>query len=139
MRLSGYRVRHECTPSVVARTSGNPLFPVNLLDLLLRQNCSHLKRESIAFAKRHQAVIERAALLMLWRNETKPFSENHGGGTPAMRLGLRATPQSPRQLLKERLFPSNTPLPEPWADYYRRMEDTPGISSPARHQLKRAF
>jgi transposase-like protein len=138
-RLSGYRVRHECTPSVAARTSGNPLFPVNLLDLLLRQNSSHLKRESIAFAKRHQAVIERAALLALWRNETKSFSENHGGGTPAMRLGLRATPQSPAQLLKARLFASRIALPEPWAAYYRGLEDTPGIDHPVRHHLKRAF
>lgn len=137
-RLVGYALRHECTPSVAARTSGNPLFPVNLLDLLLRQNSAHLKRESIAFAKRHQAMIERAALLALWRNFTKPFSENHGGGTPAMRLGLRASPVSPRELLRVRLFPSRVALPEPWAGYYRRMEDTPGIRNPVRHTLKRA-
>jgi transposase-like protein len=138
-RLEGYAIRHECTPSVAARTPGNPLFPVNLLDLLLRHNNAHLKRESIAFAKRHQAVIERAALLLLWRNFSKPFSENHGGGTPAMRLGLRPTPLSPRQLLRERLFPSRVALPEPWQAYYRRLEDTPGIANPRRHALKRAF
>ena len=138
-RLAGYTIRHECTPSVAARTTGNPLFPVNLLDLLLRQNCSHLKRESIAFAKRHQAVIDRAALLMLWRNFTKRFSENHDGGTPAMRLGLRESPVSPKQLLSERLFPSRIELPEPWTAYYRRMEDTPGIEHPTRHALKLAF
>jgi transposase-like protein len=138
-RLLGYAVRHECTPSVAARTSGNPLFPVNLLDLLLRQNNSHLKRESIAFAKRHQGVIERAALLALWRNFSKPFSENHGGGTPAMRLGLRASPVSPRELLRARLFPSHVALPGPWAEYYRRLEDTPGIAHPTRHALLRAF
>jgi transposase-like protein len=137
-RLSGYAIRHECTPSVAARTTGNPLFPVNLLDLLLRQNNSHLKRESIAFAKRHQAVVERAALLVLWRNFSKPFSENHGGGTPAMRLGLRAGPLGPKALLRERLFPSRVPLPEPWAGYYLRLEDTPGIAHPVRHTLKRA-
>ena len=138
-RLAGYAIRHECTPSVAARTTGNPLFPVNLLDLLLRHNNAHLKRESIAFAKRHQAVIERAALLLLWRNFSKPFSETHGGGTPAMRLGLRATPLSPRELLKERLFPARVPLPQPWAEYYGRLEDTPGIANPVRHTLKRAF
>jgi transposase-like protein len=138
-RLDGYTVRHERTPAVAARTTGNPLFPVNLLDLLLRQNNSHLKRESIAFAKRHQAVIERAALLVLWRNFSKRFSENHDGGTPAMRLGLRPGPLAPRELLRERLFPSLVPLPTPWAEYYRRREDTPGIRNPRRHQLKRAF
>ena len=138
-RLEGYYVQHECTPSVAARTTGNPLFPVNLVDSMLRHNSSHLKRESIAYSKRHQAVIERAALLVLWRNYVKPFSENHGGGTPAMRLGLRTCPQSPKELLRERLFATRVALPEPWAAYYRRLEDTPGIANPARHALKRAF
>jgi hypothetical protein len=138
-RLAGYAFRHQCTPSVAARTPANPLFPVNLLDLLLRHNCAHLKRESIAFAKRHQAVIERAALLLVWRNLVKPFSENHGGGTPAMRLGLLPRPLAPRELLAERRFPSRVRLPEPWDRYYRRLEDTPGIEHPLRHTLKRAF
>lgn len=138
-RLAGYAIRHEPTPSVAARTPGNPLFPVNLLDLLLRHNSASHKRESIAFAKRHQAVIERAALLLLWRNYSKPFSENHGGGTPAMRLGLRPGPLSPRAILKERLFPARVPLPPPWERYYRRLEDTPGIRNPRRHALKLAF
>ena len=138
-RLAGYQVQHECTPSVAARTTSNPLFPVNLVDSLLRHNSSHLKRESIAYSKRHQAVIERAALLVLWRNYVKPFSENHGGGTPAMRLGLHTSPQSPKELLRERLFATRVSLPEPWAAYYRRLEDTPGIANPVRHALKRAF
>jgi transposase-like protein len=138
-RLQGYAVRHECTPSVAARTPGNPLFPVNLMDLLLRHNSANHKRETIAFSKRHQGAIERAAVLLLWRNFAKRFSENHGGGTPAMRLGLCDTPLSVRALLKERLFPSRVPLPQPWREYYRRREDTPGITNPTRHALRRAF
>ena len=94
-RLAGYRIRHECTPSVQARTPGNPLFAVNLADLLLRHNSANHKRETIAFSKRHQSVIERAAILFLWRNFTKPFSENHGGGTPPFR------PPKPRSLNHE--------------------------------------
>ena len=138
-RLVGYQIHHECTPSVEARTPGNPLFPVNLLDLLLRHNSANHKRETIAFSKRHQAVIERAALLILWRNECKPFSENHGGGTPAMRLGLRQRPCSLRELLGRRHFPSRIELPAPWDQYYRRMVDTAGIRNPRRHALRRAF
>lgn len=137
--LEGYAIRHECTPSVAARTPGNPLFPVNLYDLQLRHNSANHKRETIAFSKRHQAAIERAAVLLLWRNFAKRFSENHDGGTPAMRLGLRSTPLSLRELLKERLFPSRIGLPQPWRDYYRRLEDTPGIVNPTRHALVRAF
>ena len=93
------KIRHECTPSIAARTPGNPLFPVNLADSLLRHNSANHKRETIAFSKRHQSVVERAALLALWRNFTKPFSENHGGGTAAMRIGIRERPLSIKVLI----------------------------------------
>ena len=139
LRHLGADIRHECTRSVAARTPRNPLFPVNLLDLLLRHNSANHKRETIAFSKRHQSVVERAALLVLWRNFTKPFSENHDGGTPAMRAGLCDTPQSPATLLERRLFATHIVLPERWQSYYRRAIPTPGIARPRRHALKRAF
>jgi transposase-like protein len=138
-RLRGYRVEHHMTPSVVARTPGNPLFPVNLMDLLLRHHSANHKREGIAFSKRHQAVIDRAALLTLWRNFAKQFSENSGGGTPAMRLKLADRPWSVRRILKERLFESRVGLPWPWRKYYRGEVDTPEIAHPRRHRLVRAF
>jgi hypothetical protein len=115
------------------------LFPVNLLDLLLRHHSANHKREAIAFSKRHQAVVERAALLIAWRNFAKRFSENHDGGTPAMRVKLCDTHWSPRRILGERLFPSRVELPQPWSSYYRREIPTPGITHPRRHQLKLAF
>lgn len=138
-RLRGWTLQHECTPSVAARTPANPLFPVNLMDLLLRHNSANHKRETIAFSKRHQSVVERAAVLILWRNFTKPFSENHGGGTPAMRAGLREGPLGVAALLKQRLFPARVGLPAPWSDYYRRLVPTARIRNPRRHQLRLAF
>ena len=138
-RLAGVTLRHERTSSLAARTPGNPLFPVNLLDLLLRHHSANHRREGIAFSKRHQAVIERAALLILWRNYSKPFSENHGGGTPAMRAGVCAGPSSLAALLAVRRFPTRVPLPAPWQAYYRREVGTPGIARPRRHALLRAF
>jgi transposase-like protein len=138
-RLTGYQVQHECTPSVQARTTGNPLFPVNLMDLLLRHNSANHKRETIAFSKRHQGAIERAALLILWRNFSKPFSENHDRGTTAMRVGLTATPLSPGQLLKDRLFFRRVGMPGSWRGYYRRLVPTVGIPRPRRHELRLAF
>ena len=138
-RLSDYDITHERTPSVQARTAGNPLFPVNRMDLLLRHSGSNHKRETIAFSKRHQCVIERAAVHLVWCNFSKGFSENHDPDTPAMKLGLATTPMSPAALLERRRFRSRIELPEPWAAYYRRDVDTPGIDTPVRHQLKRAF
>jgi hypothetical protein len=137
-RLGGWTIRHECTPSVASRTPQNPLFPVNLLDLLLRHNGANHKRETIAFSKRDQSVIERAAVLTVWRNFIKPVSERRGGGTPAMQLGLRAGPLSWRAVLKERLFPTRESLPGPWADYYRRRVPTAEITRPRRHALRLA-
>ena len=137
-RLAGYAIHHQCTPSVAARTPGNPLFPVNLMDLLLRHNSANHKRETIAFSKRHQAVIERAALLVLWRNFAKCCSENHGRATPAMRLALCAAPRPPRALLATRLFPSRVSLPPVWEAYYRGRVPTVGIAPAHRRPLRRA-
>ncbi len=137
--LKEHRIRHECTPSVQARTPGNPLFPVNLLDLLLRHNSSNHKRETIAFSKRHQAVVERAAWLLAWRNFGKHFSERAADGTPAMRLGVSRTPWSVRKLLTGRRFVTWLELPVSWAEYYERRIDTPGIRNPRRHLLKLAM
>jgi len=137
-RLRLRLIRHECTPSVEARTPKNPLFPVNLIDLLLRHNGANHKRETIAFSKRHQSVVERAALLIAWRNFVKPFSENHGGGTPAMRIGLRERPLRLRELLTRRLFPARVGLPGEWAVYYRREIPTSRIPNPRQHRLRLA-
>jgi len=133
--LAGYRIRHERTSSLAARTAGNPLFPANRLDLLLRHNSANHKRETIAFSKRHQAVVERAAWLILWQNFSKPFSERHGGATPAMRLKLRDRPVPIEELLRTRLFPSRVPLPEEWARYYRGEVPTRRIAKERRHRL----
>jgi hypothetical protein len=131
-------IHHQCTPSVQARTPGNPLFPVNLLDLLLRHNSANHKRETIAFSKRHQSVVERAAWLITWRNYAKPFSENHDGGTPAMRIGSREGPVGLPGLLGERLFPTRVRLPKPWSQYYWRKVPTSRIPNAREHRLKRA-
>ena len=137
-RLRPRFIRHECTPSVDARTPKNPLFPVNLLDLLLRHNSANHKRETIAFSKRHQSVVERAALLVVWRNFVKLFSENHGGGTPAMRIGLHERPLRLRELLDRRLSPSRVGLPKEWELYYQRKIPTSRIANPRQHRLKLA-
>ncbi len=138
LRREGYDIAHHATSSLAARTPANPQFPVNLMDLLLTQNLACCKRETIAFAKLQLAVVLRAAWLIAWRNFTKPFSERHGGGTPAMRLGLRSRPVPVGELLSERLFPWRVKLPEPWAAYYRGDVSTPRVPNHRRHRLKLA-
>jgi transposase-like protein len=137
-RLRGYDITHECTNSREARTAGNPLFPVNRLDLLLRHNSANHKRETIAFSKRHQAVVWRAAWLIAWQNFAKPFSERHGGGTPAMRAGICDRPIPVRELLRWRLFPERVGLPEEWLGYYRGEIRTRRIRNEQRRSLRLA-
>jgi len=137
-RLVGYRIRHERTPSVNARTHRNPLYPVNNADLQLRHNSANHKRETIAFSKRNQSVIERAALLVVWRNYAKEYSENRGGGSPAMRAGIASRRIGLGELLKCRLFPTRVRVPEPWRDYYWRKVPTRRIRNPREHRLLRA-
>jgi hypothetical protein len=138
-QLPDHALRHARTSSLKARTAGNPLFPVNRLDLLLRHNQANHKRETISFSKLMQGVIERAALLLVYLNFTKPFSERRGGGTPAMRLGLRACPIPVQEILAARLFPAHVALPAEWQRYYRREVPTRRIPHARRHTLRLAF
>ena len=75
----GVRIEHQITSSRARRTRGNPLFPVNLADLLLRHGQANHRRETIAFSKRRQGAISRAALFLFWRNYVKRRRENRGG------------------------------------------------------------
>jgi hypothetical protein len=80
-------VRHHTISSRALRDSRNPLFAINLLDLLIRHSGANHKRETIAFSKRRQSAAERLWLLVVWRNHVKSFSERKRDATPAMRAG----------------------------------------------------
>ena len=104
-RLRDRCFHHEATSSKRARTTSNPLFPVNLADLLLRHSSANHKRETIAFSKRRQGALYRAAIWMVWRNYIKSRSENRRDGPPAQVLGLVAEALTVKKILSERNFP----------------------------------
>jgi len=133
-RLAGRAFAHEVTSSRVARTAANPLFAVNLADLLIRHSSANHKRETIAFSKRRQSAAERLWIWVVWRNTMKSFSERRQDATPAQRLGLLARKLDVADVLRERLFPSRIPLPPRWADYYWRRIPTRRIANPAMHR-----
>jgi hypothetical protein len=83
-------------------------------------------------------VIWRAAWLLAWQNFAKPFSERHGGGTPAMRAGLCERQLPVAELLRWRCFPERTRLPEEWRLYYEGRVRTRRIRNEHRHLLKLA-
>ena len=113
-------IDHRITSSTVRRTRSNPLFPVNLADLLLRHGNANHRRETIAFSKRRQAALERLAVFTVWRNFIKSRRENAPDESAAMRLGVVNRLLSWRDVLRRRLFPGHTELPHPCDRYYWR-------------------
>ena len=106
VRLRDRRIRHETTSSRKSRTARNPLFPANLADLLLRHDSANHKRETIAFSKRRQGALYRAAIWTVWRNYMKATSERSRSDPPAVVLGIVARRLAAEEILATRLFPS---------------------------------
>jgi len=104
LRARGRRIRHETTSSRAPRTSRNPLFPVNLADLLLRHCGSNHKRETIAFSKRRQGAMYRMAIFVVWRNYVKPVSERRRNAPPGVAMGVIERPLRVEEIVGRRLF-----------------------------------
>jgi len=134
-RLPHLKVTHRTISSRAARTSRNPLFAINLLDLLIRHSGANHKRETIAFSKRRQSAIERLWVLLVWRNYMKSFSERRRGESPAMRLGLLGRRLRADEVLAARQFPGRVALPACWQPYYWRRVPTRALPRGAVHRL----
>lgn len=126
------------SPEALARDRA--LFPVDALHALLRHTAAHHRRETLAFGRRLNALMERLFLTAVWRNFLKGRSERRPDPTtPAMRLGLAREPWSWRRLLAKRLFPVRESLPPAWRDLYRRTWTTPFFPNNTLHRLRQAY
>ncbi|HKW13545.1 MAG TPA: hypothetical protein VJS69_03580 [Candidatus Krumholzibacteria bacterium] len=132
-------ITHCVTSSRRRRDRHNPLWEVNLLDLMIRHSTAAHKRETIAWAKRRQASIEKLAIFQLWRNYMKRRWEKSERRTPAMILGLADRPWRIRDLLKERLFFDRVEISPRWGQYYRREVITSALPVNRIHQLRYGF
>ena len=116
------------------------MFPVDALHALVRHSMAHHRRETIAFGRRINALMERFFLAAAWRNFVKGLSERKPDhDTPAMRVGLTQCRWSWRRLLSRRLFFHRESLPTQWEQLYRRLWFTPLGRPNRRHELIRAF
>ena len=116
------------------------MFPVDLLHGLLRHSLAAHKRETIAFGKRLNAILERLYLAAVWRNFVKGVSERRGDRTtPAMRLALTDEPWTWARVMSRRLFPDREKLTELQHMLYRRDWITPVLPSNTRHRLRLAY
>jgi hypothetical protein len=132
-------ITHRTINSRKPRTSRNPLFEVNCLDMLLRHCLKDHTRETIAFSKRRQHSIYRLAIMVVWRNYIKLRREKRCRETPAMVLGLLQRPLTEKEVLGRRLFVTHTKLPPLWDDYYWRRIRTRPLAVNRGHALKYAF
>lgn len=116
------------------------MFPADLAHLLIRHSQAHHRRETIAFARRHNALMERIHLFLVWKNLVKRRSERDSHSlTPAQYIGLCSEPWSWKRVVARRLFPSLLPLTaEDWR-LYRREWVTPQSGPSTLHQLCNAF
>jgi len=126
--------------SDAARLRDKHLFPVDLLHKILRHSLAHQRRETIAFGRRLNAVMEQMFLTAAWRNFVKKRRERKSrSGTPAMRLGLTRERWPWTRVFSRRLFPGRTATPPTWTLLYRRLWDSPLYENNSRHDLKLAF
>ena len=135
----GLEVIHRVTSSKDRRDERNPLWEVNLLDLMIRHSTAAHKRETIAWAKRRQASIEKLSIFQVWRNYMKRRREKRISATSAMLLGLAQRPWRMRDLLAGRLFYEKAGLSDRWRDYYRRNVTTRALTVNRTHKLVLAF
>ena len=135
----GGNVTHHITSSKQRRDERNPLWEINVLDLMIRHSTAAHKRETIAWAKRRQASIEKLSIFQVWRNYIKRRREKGDRVTSAMLLGLSSRPWRVADLLARRRFYAKTALPEPWSDYYHRRVRTAALAVNRQHNLKYAF
>jgi transposase-like protein len=149
--------RHRASGSILHRVYPNPargpgqdrerarerdrqMGPVDVFHKLWRHSQAHHRRETIAFGRRSNAVLERAALMMCWKNLVKGVSERRSDRTtPAMRLGLVARPWRWRDVFARRLFPGRIRLSASWMRIYRRAWITPAVGRNVLHDLRHAF
>ena len=129
MRGLAPRINHHVTSSKERRDIHNPLWVVNLGDLLIRHCSANHKRETIAWSKRRQASAERMAIFLVWRNYLKGRREKvRGSPTPAMARGMLEQPLTVTDILEKRIFRTHVSLPPRWALYYTRKVETRGLA-----------
>jgi transposase-like protein len=137
-QLPGRTIDHRTTSSKASRTPRNPLFPVNLADLLLRHGGANHKRETIAFSKRRQGALYRAAIWQVWRNYMKSRSERRRDDPPGVAIGVIAKRFTVEEVLRQRLFPWQAGLSGWLAECYFGRIPTRRLARCRHHDLSYA-
>lgn len=126
------------TPEALERDAA--MFPNDQLHRFLRHSEAAHRRETIAFGRSYNGLVERLALFVVWRNLVQARSERHPrDGTTGMYLGLTGRPWTWPQVLAERLHPQRVNAGQEVMGFYRRELVIPSLPNERRHALSRAF
>ena len=113
--------------SLEARLRDWMIFQADLLHKLLRHSSAHCRRETIAIARRVNALMERFYLFAVWRNFVKRRTERKSDApTPAMVVGLTDQAWSWQRVFGQRLFLRRVAPGPRMARVYRRQWNHPG-------------
>ena len=87
--LFGERARHETISGRLARTSRNPLFPINVTIAMTRDNCGRLRRRSWLVTKNRDRLRDHLAVFAVYRNYIRRrFNSDRPHASAAFVLGL---------------------------------------------------
>ena len=126
--------------SPAARARDRAMFPVDQLHALLRHSLAHHRRETIAFGRRLNALLERLFLAAVWRNFVKMRSERRPARvSPAMQLGLARELWTWKRVLSRRLFPHRQSLSAVQRTLYDRAWTTNLLPRNLRHNRVHAY
>lgn len=126
------------TPEALERDAA--MFPNDQLHRFLRHSEAAHRRETIAFGRSYNGLVERLALFLVWRNLVQARSERHPrDGTTAMYLGVTDRAWTWAQVLAERLHPYRVKAGREVMEFYRRELVIPSLPNERRHILLRAF
>jgi hypothetical protein len=130
---SAGRVVHRTTSSHAARTSQNPLYPVNYVDRMIRHRLREHTRETIAFA-RHSAMQLYRMWIFAWdMNTRRPWRVRQPGSGSHMEqgtldaTGVRAIYRINREFFQRRVDVSGCVVPRSLVDSWRAKAVTPPL------------
>jgi len=134
-------VRHLVTSSKDHRSKDNDLWEINLLDMVIRHGSANHKRETIAWSKRRQKMVERMVIFLVSRNymNGRRVKEGPRSPTPTMARGMTDHWITPDELFEKRLFRDQVELSERWAEYYDGLIKTVALDVNKAHTLKYAY
>ena len=128
-------IKHQTTSSTQYRNFNNPLFAVNHMDMLTRQNLAVFKRETISFAKHHFGMIDKFILYSSYKNYFRPkFTKKHkrdpisNAHSPAMYLNITDQLHTFKSFFSFRKSIQRVKLSSEWLTFYQRNNPYPQMN-----------